>query len=147
MGFVIRSLFIWLLVLAVPAQGAAAATMAFCGPSHHGGGASAQMQAIASAAHAHPGDAPTDHQHPQAVAVADQDSVASADSAASAKGSYAGQQKCSACASCCSLGAILRSVLAVPAPVFSPTVFSTLVASVQRFAAEGPDRPPRIVLA
>lgn len=127
MGLLIRTVFIWLLLLAVPAQGAAAATMAFCGPSH-------------------PGGAPADHQHPQAVALADEDSVASADSAASATGSYAGQQECSACAYCCSLGAVLTSVLAVPAPVFSPTVFSTMVASVQRFAAEGPDRPPRIVL-
>lgn len=147
MGLFIRTLFIWLLVLAVPVQGAAAATMAFCGPNHHGGGASAQTQTAALAAHAHPGGAAADHQHPQAVAVADEDSAASVDSAASAMFSDASKHKCSACASCCSVGAILSSVLAVPAPVFTPTVFSAVVPSVDTFAADGPDRPPRIVLA
>lgn len=147
MRCVIRTLFIWLLVLAVPAQGVAAATMAFCGPNHHGGGASAQTQTDTSAAHAHPGGAATDHQHPQAVALADEDSVASADSAASTTLSHAGQQKCSACASCCSLGAMLSSELDVPAPTLGATVFSTVVPSVEAIAAEGPDRPPRFVFA
>jgi hypothetical protein len=147
MGSWFRTLFIWLLVLAVPVQGAAAATMAFCGASHHGGGASAATQANASAVHAHVGGGEADHQHTRAVALADEDSAASADSAASTAAGHAGQQKCSACASCCSLGAILSSVLAVAVPVFSPTVFSTLEPSVELFAAEGPDRPPRIALA
>lgn len=147
MGLWIRTLFTWLLVLAVPVQGAAAATMAFCGPSHHGGSASAAMQATASAAHAHLGGDDSVHQHTPVVAIADEDSTASTDSAAPAEVSHGSQQKCSVCASCCSLGAILSSVWAVPAPVSSPTVFSTVVASVELFAADGPDRPPRIVLA
>jgi hypothetical protein len=145
MGLLIRALLIWLLVLAVPAQGAAAATMAFCGPNHHGGGAAAQMQAAASADHAHHGGAAVaDHEHSQAAAVADEDSSAAA---STAKVSDPSKHKCSACASCCSVGAILSSVLAVPAPVFTPTVFSAVVPSVDTFAADGPDRPPRIVLA
>jgi hypothetical protein len=41
----------------------------------------------------------------------------------------------------------MNSVLAVPTPAFSPTVFSTVVPSVDAFAADGPDRPPRHVLA
>ena len=148
MGLLIRALLIWLLVLAVPAQGAAAATMAFCGPNHHGGGGAAQMQATAPTHHAHPdGAVASEHQHFQATAAADEDSSASEDSVASAKGSHASKHKCSACASCCSVGAILSSVLAVPAPVFAPTVFSALVPSVDTFAADGPDRPPRMVLA
>jgi hypothetical protein len=147
MGSWIRTLFIWLLVLAVPVQGAAAATMAFCGPGHHGGGASAAMQATASADHAHLGGEHADHQHTQGEALADEGSAVSTDSAAPAEVKHGSQQKCSVCASCCSLGAILSSVLAVPAPVFSPTVFSTVVASVELFAADGPDRPPRTVLA
>ena len=148
MGLLIRALFIWLLVLAVPAQGAAAATMAFCGPNHHGGGAAAQMQATAPTDPApNDGVAATDHDHPQAAAVADEDSSASMASVASAKGSHASKHKCSACASCCSVGVILSSVLAVPVPVFTPTVFSAVVPSVDTFAAEGPDRPPRIVPA
>ena len=148
MGLLIRALLIWLLVLAVPAQGAAAATMAFCGPNHHGGEAAAQVQRTAPAGHAHQGGASAqDHEHPQATATADEDSSGSAFSAASAKVSDASKHKCSACASCCSVGAILSSVLAVPTPVFTPTVFSAVVPSVDAFAADGPDRPPRIVLA
>ena len=143
-----RALLIWLLVLAVPAQGAAAATMAFCGPNHHGGVAAAQMQA---AAHAnrdhHDGAVAPEHEHPQAAAVADKDSSAAAASVASSKVSDASKYKCSACASCCSASAFLSSVLAVPAPVFTPTEFSTVVPSVDTFAADGPDRPPRFVLA
>ena len=148
MALLIRALLIWLLVLAVPAQGAAAATMAFCGPNHHGGDAAAQIQATTPAKHAHhDGVVASEHKHPQATAAADEDSSASADSVAPAKVSHASKHKCSACASCCSVGAILSSVLAVPAPVFTPTVFSAVVPSVDWFAADGPDRPPRIVLA
>jgi hypothetical protein len=148
MGLLIRALLIWLLVLAVPAQGAAAATMAFCGPNHHGGGAAAQMQTAAPAGHAHQDDAAAQgHEHPQAAALADEEPAASAVSSASAKVGDAGTHKCSACASCCSVGAILNSVPVVLAPVFTPTVFSAVVPSVDAFAADGPDRPPRLVLA
>jgi hypothetical protein len=144
----IRTLFIWLLVLAVPVQGAAAATMAFCGPNHHGGSASVQQQSATPAEHAHHGaSAATAHEHDKVAASVDDVSAASVDSAASPVFSKASTQKCSACASCCSLGAILNSVLAVPEPIFSPTVFSTVVPSVDAFAADGPDRPPRYVLA
>ncbi len=145
MGLLIRVLLIWLLVLAVPAQGAVAATMALCGPHHHDGGATAQLQAAAPAAHAHHGGAAlADHEHAPAAAVADEDSSAAA---SAAKVSDPSKHKCSACTSCCSVGAILSSVLAVPAPVFTPTVFSAVVPSVDTFAADGPDRPPRFVLA
>jgi hypothetical protein len=148
MGVLIRTLLIWLLVLAVPAQGAAAATMAFCGPHHHSASANAQMQPAGPADHAHQhGTAATAHEHHQTAAPADEASSTSAVSAASAELGDASQHKCSACASCCSVGAILSSVLAVPAPVFTPTVFSAVVPSVDELAADGPDRPPRIVLA
>ena len=145
MGLFIRTLLIWSLVLAVSAQGAAAATMAFCGPDHHGGGAAAQLQLAAPAEHAHhDGAVAPAHAHPQAEAQAD---PGPAGLAASAKTSDANQHKCSACASCCSVGAILSSVLAVPAPVFSATLISAVVRRVDTFAADGPDRPPRIGLA
>ena len=148
MAVLIRTLLIWLLVLAVPSQAAAAATMAFCGPNHHSAGAVAQMQPTGPADHAHhSGTAATEHQHTEAEAAANEDSSASAVSVASTKFSDAGKHKCSACASCCSVGAILSSLLAVPAPIFTPTVFSAVVPSVDKFAADGPDRPPRSVLA
>lgn len=78
---------------------------------------------------------------------ADEDVVATATSAAPAKFMHADTHKCSACASCCSVGAILNTVLTVPAPELTPTVFSAVVTTVDAFATDGPDRPPRIVLA
>lgn len=63
------------------------------------------------------------------------------------KASHAAKQKCSACASCCSLGAILTAVPDIPVTESAPTVFATVVPTVDAFAVDGPDRPPRIVLA
>ncbi len=103
------------------------------------------MQLAAPANHAHHnGGVAGDHEHPKAEAQADK---ASSASAPSAKVGDASKHKCSACASCCSVGAILSSALAVLAPVLTPTVFSTLVPGVDTFAADGPDRPPRTVFA
>ncbi len=145
----IRTLLTWLLVLAIPAQGAAAATMAFCGPYHHSGEVSILMEAAGPADHTHhDGAAVSEHEHPSTAAVAVEDTSGAAVSAVSAEVSDASKHelkhKCSACSSCCSVGAILSSVLAVPAPVFTPTVFSAVVPSVDTLAADGPDRPPRI---
>lgn len=148
MGVLIRTLLVWLPVLAVPAQGAAAATMAFCGPNHHGGAAasSAAQAGSAERANHHGAELSAPGHHDMAVQ-ADEDDSASASPAATSQGSHAVKQKCSACASCCSLGAILSPLLAVPAPAVTPTVFSAVVPTVSAFAADGPDRPPRIVLA
>ena len=147
MGLFVRTLLIWLLVLAVPAQGAAAATMAFCGPNHHGSGAT-QVELAAPTEHAHHDSAAmTPHLHDGVPAPADEDLPASASFTAAAKVSDPGTHKCSACATCCSVGAILSAALAVPAPVFTPTAFPIVVLCVDTFAADGPDRPPRIVHA
>lgn len=143
MGLVVRTLLIWLLVLAVPAQGAAAATMAFCGPNHHGGGSARAEVGATLTEHMHHGDAVSMHEFDadvsDAMAVAD-------DASAIVKASQAAKQKCSVCASCCSLGAILTTVPVVPATDSAPTVFITVVPTVDAFAADGPDRPPRNVL-
>ena len=148
MGLLIRTLLVWLLVLAVPAQGAAAVTMAFCGPNHHGGSAAASAQQAGPAELLnHHSDGQSTPGHHEMAAQADESDSASASPATSSPGSHAVKQKCSACASCCSLGAILSPPLAVPAPAVTPTVFSVVVPTVSAFAADGPDRPPRIVLA
>ena len=148
MGLLIRTLFTWLLVLAVPVQGAAAATMAFCGPSHHGSAAAEQMHSVGPADHAHHiAPAASEHAFHQVAALVDDVSATPADSTSPSAFSQASKHKCSACASCCSLGVILNAVLTVPTPALSPTVFSTVVPSVDAFAADGPDRPPRHVLA
>jgi hypothetical protein len=128
-------------------QAAAAVTMSRCGPSHHRGGPAEHR---AAAGHAHHGSAAqTPHSHESVAAQPDADEATSvsASTAAPANLIQADEQKCSACASCCSGGAIPSMMLAVPAPEISPTVFIADVPRVDAFAVSGPDRPPRIFLA
>jgi len=167
----VRTVLIWLLVLALPAQGAAAATMAFCSPNHHSAGSTAVSRQIAAVdpglatqQHAHPhavaGDlASHTHRHavPQGVADSDpvvsgvhsaagSDLVGSAGDLSATKLAHADHHKCSACASCCSAAVIGSTVLNVPAPGVTPTVFISVVPTVERFSSDGPDRPPRVLL-
>ncbi len=167
MGFSIRTLLIWLLVLALPAQGVAAATMAFCGPNHHGAGPAAHSPR-ANAEHAHHGSAAQENRmhhgvshdehhgaHHVVHAGAHHVGAAQADEGASsvqltkapANLKQADSQKCSACASCCSAAAFPTSAPSVVTPDFSATVFAIVEPSVDPFATAGPDRPPRIFLA
>ena len=142
MGVVVRTLLTWLLVLAVPAQGAAAATMAFCSPNGHGAASSmADIKSSASEHSHHRGD----------MSVHESDSGASAEAALADDGttpaSQGTNQKCSVCVSCCSLGAIPTSMQGISATDPAPTVFTTVVPTVDPFAADGPDRPPRHIFA
>lgn len=147
-NFLVRTLLIWLSVLAVPAQGAAAVTMAVCGPNHAGVSAAAQSPSVASIERVHHDRIPAStHVHRDRAAQAIEDATASADSLAYAKVGDVSPHTCSACASCCSAAAILNMVLAVPAAAYTSTLFSAVVPGVDTYAAEGPDRPPRIVLA
>ena len=74
------------------------------------------------------------------------DAAVADDASATVKSSHAAKQKCSACASCCSLGAILSTAPAIPVTDSAATVFATVVTTVDAFAADGPDRPPRNLL-
>lgn len=140
----VRTLLIWLLVLALPAQGAIAATMAFCGPNHHASASVAAAKLGAQAEHEH-------HEHATHAAshVADgQDSeTALVESAAPEPFAQSDIQKCSVCASCCSAAAIQSTVPRLPSFEPCATVFATVAAPVEPFAADGPDRPPRHLLA
>lgn len=139
----VRVLFICLLVLAVPVQGAAAATMAFCGSNHHGGGLAGAEVGARMDAHAHhdmtqAGHAPEAH---------DMGNAASSDEASSlVKAGQSAQQKCSACATCCAVGAILPALPGLPFTESAVAVFTTVTPSVEAFTSDGPDRPPRSVL-
>lgn len=160
MVMVWRALFIWLLVLAVPVQGLAAALMVSCG-SHQRAGAMASllpahMGQAATAAHrlgsAHApgvqGDAaaaPCPHQAQHAGAGGTGEAAAgTADAAAPA--SIDGHT-CSACAACCSVGAPQALALAVPAAAGPGALSAAVQAAVDRFAADGLERPPRAMSA
>jgi hypothetical protein len=147
----IRTFLIWLLVLAAPAQGAVAVTMALCAPSHHGGAVAPPAQPQGATEDPHRLDkARGGREHLDEAAQTGHDKGASDLSAASlepAQGGRAANQTCSACASCCPVGAIPSAGLGVPAPAVTFTVFGSVVSTVKTSATDGPDRPPRLVLA
>jgi hypothetical protein len=140
----LRALLIWLLVLALPAQGAIAATMVFCGPNHHGSAATAAAPHAAHAQHHdHTHTAPVHNQVPDGVT----GDTASAESAAPEKVGHADMKKCSVCASCCSATAIQSAVPRLPVLESGSTVFAAAVPVIEAFVVDGPDRPPRHSLA
>ena len=140
----VRMLLIWLLALALPAQGVIAATMVFCGPNHHGQATAAAVAHDADSAHRSLGSAANSHHE----AVGGQAEYTAPDEAAAAETlSPSGMQKCSVCASCCSAAAIHDTVPKLPALEPVAADFAALASAVEPFAADGPDRPPRHILA
>ena len=142
MNFVVRTLLIWMLALAVPLQGMAAVTMASCETSKH-----SPVQTHQASSHGddvRSGAAPASHHHHGAVTSA---LTADDHEPMSVEASKTASHKCSACAFCCSVGALPNTVLTVPAPEAMPTVFATLAPAIDAFAADGLERPPRRVRA
>ena len=140
MAVFVRALLIWLLVLAIPAQGAAAAIMVPCGPNHHTGGAAQSAVSATASSHAHHGGALHAQEFDLRGAAA---AVIADDATATAKPGPGAKQTCNACASCCSLNAMLTWVPVVLATDSAPAVFDAVVPTVNAFAADGSDRPPR----
>ena len=122
-----RNALMWLLLLALPLQGFAAATMLHCGAGHQRTVATAASKS-ASPHHHEAGQA---HQHAAASDTAQPDLAKS---------------KCSACAACCMGTALPAAALAFEpfAPALAPLSFVT--APAIGFVTDGPDRPPRILL-
>lgn len=138
----LRTLLIWLLALALPVQGVMAATMVFCGPNHHDRAAAVAHDA--DAAH-QPHDVAA-HSHHEAADGQAQNTAAN-ESAAPDKFVQSDMQKCSVCASCCSAAAIHDTVPKLPVLEPAAAAFAALASAVEPFAADGPDRPPRHLLA
>jgi hypothetical protein len=130
----------WLVALALPVQGVAAATMLHCGSeSGHAGAvvvdkaihAKSDSPAMAAAAteHTHHGV----HGHVDAAEPAH-------DHASHDKGG------CSACASCCSAAALLMSPgMPMAATVVRAAAIALPTTLVVAFLTDGPDRPPRSI--
>jgi len=170
----LQSLIVCLLALALPGQGVAAATMIHCAQAHQRlQSAAGHPDAQASAGHghaaphthsshthaaahtrdpAHTHDAAQAHDavhtHDAAQANPADHGVSSDFGSAQAEAAAeVGPYACSACASCCSGVGLSSALLQVPQPDAAATVFVTVVPAVDVFATDGPDRPPRIVLA
>lgn len=141
----LRLLIVWFTAIAIPVQGMAGVTMAHCGSSHERMGA-----AVDAAQHMHADhSAGATHRHDTDVAdgmnQADH-TVATQDRAKSGKLSDLAQYKCSSCASCCAGSALPSAQLRIPEAAAVPAVFSEEVVTVDAFASDGPDRPPRVRL-
>lgn len=145
MKTIARTALLWVMVFAMPAQGIAATLMMFCGPSHermmsgtghghhaqaHGGGQDHAAVSHDSAHHAPAGEA-------HGATPAD-DGRSLADLA---------MFSCSACAACCSVMGMPAN-LSLPRQAESKHVVSDpLSVGARSHLPDGPDRPPRAILA
>jgi hypothetical protein len=130
----LRLLLAWIIMVAVPLQGFAAASMLFCGT-----GAAHHSQA---ASHAHPADVPAhDHaqQEPDSKVVADQGSAKASDDGNATQLTH----KCGVCASCCHAVAITQAPqLHLPeGPAQADRAAPLRTASSRPSVV--PDKPPR----
>jgi hypothetical protein len=147
MAILRRFVMLWLLALAIPLQGLAAATMVHCGSSHQ------RMHDAVAPAHSHGGSSSHHHSHgvDHAVSMAnatDHHDAAAADASADPdKYSDLAQYKCSACGACCSVAALPAFSLSVPTP--DAVVQWEAVHFLARFGyfTDAPERPPRPILA
>jgi len=133
----------WLLLLALPLQGFAAATMINCGPNHH----RMMVAAMADTTDAHEHAAAGQHHHEMGSAADHHDAVSNDGDAASMHHlDKLMKFKCSACAACC-MGAAMPTAAVtfdIPPPAIAPATY--VPTSHVGFVADGPERPPRLFL-
>jgi hypothetical protein len=132
----LRLVIAWLLMAAIPLQGLAAATMAFCAGEHHG-----QPAQVAAEAGVHKHAEGVTHDH-SAAATEAKDSGTSGQALASRALPDAGH-KCGVCASCCYSVAIAQST---HWPAFVPLPQAELAEPfvlIHAPPSQLPDKPPR----
>ncbi|WP_088285999.1 hypothetical protein [Ideonella sp. A 288] len=146
----LRLMIVWFIALALPVQGMAGAAMMHCGPGHHGPDAALTMPHDHGSAHGSAHDeGATAHHH---AAMADSADLADAtaspqDKAPSGAVTDLSKAKCSACAACCASAALPSASAPIAQSANAPTVFAEALVTVDAFASDGPDRPPRPLLA
>ncbi|MDI4635222.1 hypothetical protein J7U46_19320 [Pelomonas sp. V22] len=126
----------WLLAMALPIQGYAAQTMLLCGPANH---QSSLLDEHAGHAHDHAGMVDDDASaHSMAQ---DGMSAQQGDEATSAQTKHAG--KCSVCSSCCSVVAIMTSIVSFAVVKPDLPEVATVKFAHDRVMVGGLERPPR----
>ena len=138
----LRLLIVWFIAIALPVQGMAGVTMTHCGSSHARMGAAMEAPQHRHADH----EAGAAHHHPAEVADgATQPDQGTATEAKVQSGTMSdlAQYKCSSCASCCAGSALPSALPRLPEPIAAPAVFVEVMVTVDAFASDGPDRPPR----
>lgn len=126
----VRTLCLWLLLLALPLQGVTAATMAHCG--------AARDVAVAMAHAGHAGHAGHDHAAMQAAAAHGDE-----DAGTPGKSVHPGAHACSACAACCMALGLPAALPVLPEPEVGPVAALPAGAPAERFVTGGLERPPR----
>ena len=151
MTALVRILVVWLLTLALPVQGFAAATMLHCAGGHHDSAAAVTAGGHDHATHMHAPDAvggmpdmaySYDEFAPRAASVEPERTS----NPAATKHPKVVLSKCSACAVCCAVAYLPSAVLAFPPslPAEMPATFESQAPAA--FFTDGPDRPPRLFL-
>jgi hypothetical protein len=136
----LKIVLLWLIALAVPIQGAAAATMVLCGPIHQRIAIVSQVEA-ATTHGTH--DQHKSHHHVSADAKASGHHDSQKDMSELPTGKYS----CSACAACCSSTAISGPAYLVPDLIFvSNNPVAAEASPFSGFVPEGPEHPPRSIL-
>lgn len=116
------------MAIALPLQGLASASMLFC----------ASLPAAVAAAHASGAAGQMAAGHDCHTAADDTALPPPAGDLADLS-----PHSCSACAACAAASALPATAPRLLQPDTVPAVFATLAVSVDRFATDGPDRPPR----
>jgi hypothetical protein len=136
-----RSATLWLLLIALPLQSLAAATMLTCGPDHHG------TPSLAGPAEMHDHAVLVMHCHSMDGDDAKGMSAADDHTDGHASARHPGKHpkvKCSACDACCIGGALTRSALRFDSPSTALAPDSFVPASRIGFFTDVADRPPRL---
>ena len=136
----LRIVIVCVIVLAMPVQGIAAATMRFCAP---GNSSQAQHGASSHAAHHHASHAPSAAPHQQ-----HEQPAADAAKGESKDGSgTVSKMKCSVCAVCCMAAAIAPDTPKVHVVEAGSNFMLPASVSYVGPVADGLERPPRLFLA
>lgn len=146
MVFRLRTALMWLLLLALPLQGFAAATMLNCGPNHH----RLLVAATAEPNGGHGHSAVGQHQHVTGVADDHHQSVSDGGANDLPPAHHLDKLtkvKCSACAACCMGAALPTAALAIASVPPAMTTASFVSTPHVDFLSDGLDRPPRLLLA
>jgi len=146
-----RILMTCLLLVAMPLQGVAAATMLACGPNHDSlYGSIAQVAATGKQAQ-HPHSDGHSHKHEISAASAENASTGEAAQAQTVSGvpsAYTDANfKCNACGPCCLAAALTTDVVIRVVPLASSADFPDPTCNYLSPALGGLDRPPRNILA
>lgn len=142
----VRSLLIWLLVLATPIQAIAAAGMQHCGPVHQLMQVGTTVAASIDEQEMSHDASPHEHAEAATESGAETNPGGASDATVNAA-AFADDYTCSACANCCSAVGLPSAVVRIPAQPIGVHVSLLPASEVVSFVPGGIDRPPRTVLA